>query len=140
MKIFPVVQSELDYVLKQIHVLQQSIISEHEFGLYNEQVIKKAFLATQVKHTSGVRLARTLPEKAAILLYELLKNRSASKNNRKMSFIVFSLFLYKNNNWLFLSAYEIKALMVWIENSHRLAQKQTIEGVRNVIAAHIESL
>ena len=131
---------ELLFSLREIYSTRQSVIRDDDIASLNREVLDASYVATNVKHQSGVRLSRTVPEKSAILLYEFLRHGSTHGRMRRVACVAFLMFLYRHGYWISLPPREFKSLIQWMEGSHHLAQKETIEGARKIILAHIREL
>ena len=134
------INEQLLYTLREIYTLQKSVISDEDMTSFNKETLERCFQATKVKHPSRIRLSRTIPEKSVVLLYELLKNPLCQRKSRQIAVIVFLMFLYTHGYWINLPVYEFKSLILWIETSHRLTQKETIEGIRKIVLSNIQTI
>ncbi len=137
MKTSPLFSDKLVYSLGEISRLKRDLLHEADIASCDRERIDKSFRTTKIKHESGVRLARTIEEKAAILFYELVKYPIARHKPKMMALIALLMYLYTHGYWLKLPHRELVTLIWWIEKSHPLTQKETIEGVRKIFTASL---
>jgi prophage maintenance system killer protein len=138
MKSLTFFSDQLIYTLRELYTIQKSIFYDEDIlSLINKESIDRCFLATKTKHKSGIRLSRSILEKSAVLLYELVKQNSSQRKSKLVACIACMLFLYQNGYWLVLPARDFKSLLIWIESTHPLNEKETITGIRNVLKTHV---
>ena len=140
MKQSTVLSDSLMYSMSEFSILNKALMNKDDIASLDIERVDQCLLATKTKHPSGVRLARTIEEKAAILFFELLRQPISRSKSRIMSVATLLMFLYTHGYWLTMPQHEFVTLISWIEKSHALAQKETIVATRRILGSYIVEL
>jgi death-on-curing protein len=97
-------------------------------------------LVTPSQQVSGKDLYPSLVSKAGILFYQMIKNKSFEKGNRKIAAMVLLAFLYKNGKWLKADIKEFFNFIEWVAQSPAMLKEQVLSGIELFIRSHIVSV
>lgn len=140
MKSSPTISDEFSYAIKEVGNLYRSLIDTDTLLSFDKEKLEECFRATQTRNQNMTGLSRTIPDKSAVLLFELLNNSPLVPKRRQFAVIILLLFLYTRSYSLDIPASEFKSMIMWIELSSPAARKETIKGASKVISKHLQAI
>lgn len=85
-------------------------------------------------------LYKGLTGKAAIMFYLLVKNHPFQNGNKRIAITALLTFLYKNNKWIKTDSKEFYNFSIWVAQSPRQFQAETVMAIEKFIKSHLVSL
>ena len=102
--------------------------------------VLESCLATPFQSFTGRALYPSLPAKAAILFYLLIKNHPFQNGNKRIAITILFVFLYENGKWIKADTQELYNFTVWVAQSPSLVKQQTVEAIKVFLKKHIVPL
>ena len=116
----------------QTHLAYDEPIPSFETRFPN---ILKAVLASPQKIIQGERVYPTLPQQAAVLFYELIKQHPFLNGNKRIACVSLMVFLSLNNKWLHMNWKELYDIAVTVAS----ARTENREGVLKLLTDFIKN-
>lgn len=79
----------------------------------------------------------TLPDKAAIIFYQMIKSHPFVNGNKRIAVTTLLTFLYLNGKWLRASNEEMYDLAVWVAKSDPKLKKSVVRYIKDFILEKI---
>lgn len=83
-------------------------------------------------------LYKTLPQKASILFYLMIKNHPFQNGNKRVAVTALFVFLYSNNRWLTVNADDLYHFAVWVAESKPDAKRGVVIAIEDFIVKYIK--
>ncbi len=97
-------------------------------------------LAVPFQRFSGKSLYPTLVSKAAMLFYLLIKNHPFLNGNKRIAMTTLFVFLYRNGKWLRVDTQELYNFTVWVAQSPRTVNEETVKATEKFLKRHFVKL
>lgn len=94
-------------------------------------------LALPFQSIYGRTLYPSLPAKAAILFYLLIKNHPFVNGNKRVALMTLLVFLDMNGKWISVDAAALHTLTVWIAQSPAPAKDQVVDYIIQFLQKHM---
>ena len=97
-------------------------------------------LAVPFQKFGGKSPYPTLPAKAAILFYLMIKNHPFQNGNKRIAMTTLTVFLFKNNKWLNVDSKELYNLTVWVAQSPPTVKNETVAAIETFLKKYLTIL
>lgn len=94
-------------------------------------------LAVPFQRFGGRRLYSSLIDKAAILLYLMIKNHPFQNGNKRIAVTTLMLFLMKNRKWIRVDNQELFNFAKWVASSNPRLKDATVNAIRRFLQLYI---
>lgn len=81
-----------------------------------------------------------LTGKAAMLFYLMIKNHPFLNGNKRIAMSSLFMFLFKNNKWLKIDTKELYNFAVWVAESPRKLNHETVKAIEVFLNKHLVDL
>jgi len=121
----------------------------HEILSFNEPIpdfstrypnILENCLAVPLQTFSGKPLYKGFIEKAALLLYLMIKNHPFQNGNKRIAITTLFVLLYKNKKWIKINAHELYNFILWVASSPPQYKEESVKAITKLLKSHIVAL
>ena len=102
--------------------------------------ILESCLAVPFQKFAKKSLYKSLPQKAAILFYLLIKNHPFINGNKRIAMTTLFFFLFKNKKWLKVNQKKLYNFAVWVAESPAELKSDTLSATEKFIKTYLVSL
>jgi death-on-curing protein len=99
--------------------------------------ILESCLLTPFQKFGGKYLYPTLPSKAAMLFYLMIKNHPFQNGNKRIAITTLLLLLNNNGKWFNADIQEFYNFTIWVAQSPADFKRQTVSAIEQFIKEHI---
>lgn len=99
--------------------------------------VLESCLAVPFQQFRRKSLYKDLPQKAAILLYLLIKNHPFQNGNKRIAATTLFYFLYKNKRWLKVDQKKLYNFAVWVAESPAEFKAETLKAAEKFIKTYL---
>lgn len=91
-------------------------------------------------YVNGKYVYWTLPHRAAIYFYSIIKNHPFENGNKRMAVMVLLVFLYLNKKWITITPDDLYVLAKNVANSQPQDREYTVNMLKATIKSHLTVL
>ncbi|MDD5565350.1 MAG: type II toxin-antitoxin system death-on-curing family toxin [Candidatus Omnitrophica bacterium] len=102
--------------------------------------ILESCLAVPFQTFSGKPLYKGLIEKAALLLYLMIKNHPFQNGNKRIAITALFVLLYKNKKWIKIDTHELYNFTLWVASSPPQYKEEAVQAITKLLKSHIVAL
>lgn len=102
--------------------------------------VLESCLAVPFQRFEKKSLYKTISQKAAILLYLMIKNHPFQNGNKRIAMTTLFYFLFKNKKWLRVDEKKLYNFAVWVAESPAELKKETLEAAERFIRSYLVPL